>query len=49
MKEDLDPITSDPVLLHTWTGYVGILIALLVVLVTGDATNLSLDDLPVGP
>ncbi len=47
MKDD--PITSDPVLLHTWTRYIGVLIALLIVLVTGDATNFSLEGLLVGP
>jgi len=49
MKEDSDPITSDPILLHTWTRYVGILIALLIVLVGGDATNLSVEDLVSSP
>lgn len=49
MKEDSDPITSDPILLHTWTRYVGILIALLIVLVGGDATNLSVDGLIESP
>ena len=38
MKED-DPITSDPYLLHTWTRYVGILIALLAISLGASSTN----------
>ena len=38
MKED-DPIASDPVLLHTWTRYVGILIALLAISVGASSTD----------
>ena len=45
MKED-DPIASDPVLLHTWTRYVGILIALLAIsLGVSDATMIDVGSL----
>ena len=38
MKED-EPIASDPVLLHTWTRYVGILIALLAISLGASSTD----------
>ena len=38
MKDD-DPIASDPILLHTWTRYVGILIALLAISVGASSTD----------
>lgn len=43
MGADEDPIASDPHLLYVWTRYVGILIALLVVLVgaSDDSIDLS--------
>jgi len=34
-----DPIADDPALLLTWTRYVGVLIALLVVLVGASSTD----------
>ena len=34
-----DPIASDPVLLHTWTRYIGILIALLAISVGASSTD----------
>lgn len=38
MKDD-DPIAGDPYLLHTWTRYVGILIALLAISLGASSTN----------
>lgn len=44
--EDDDPIASDPVLLHTWTRYVGMLIALLAIsLGVSDATTIDMSAL----
>ena len=37
MKDD--PIAGDPALLHTWTRYVGILIALLAISLGASTTN----------
>ncbi len=34
-----DPIAGDPVLLHTWTRYIGILIALLAISVGASSTD----------
>ena len=39
MTSSDDPIASDPVLLHTWTRYVGILIALLAISVGASSTD----------
>ena len=48
MKDD-DPIASDPVLLHTWTRYVGILIALLAISLGASSTDQIDHSSIVGP
>jgi len=39
MTLDDDPIASDPVLLLTWTRYIGVLIALLAISVGASSTD----------
>ena len=39
MSLEDDPIASDPVLLHTWTRYIGVLIALLAISVGASSTD----------
>ena len=40
-----DPIADNPALLLTWTRYVGVLIALLVVLVGASTDTIDIDSL----
>ena len=40
-----DPIAGDPAMLLTWTRYVGVLIALLVVLVGASTDTIDIDRL----